>query len=266
MDEDIFITIFTSTFNRAYVIKNLYLSLVNQTNKSFEWLIIDDGSTDNTKEIIDKFRREKKINIRYVYKENAGKYKAINTAIDIAKGELFFIVDSDDTLISTAIDIIKEYYIQVKDKDNFIGVVGLRGNSELKAYAGYLNEKNSYNKYYNLEYIDATFIEYRYKYKISGDRAEICITNKLKQFKFPENNEKFMSEGYLWNETAIQKMKFRYFNKVIYITEYLEDGLSSNMKKNLELSPINTTISKNQIVGIRKIPIIKRLRACVRIL
>lgn len=266
MDKDIFITIFTPTFNRAYVIENLYLSLVKQTNKSFEWLIIDDGSTDNTKEIVDKFKRENKINIRYVYKKNEGKYKAINNAIDLANGELFFIVDSDDTLISTAIDVIKEYYIQIENKDDFIGVVGLRGNSDLKAYTGYLNEKDSYNKFYNLEYIDATFIEYRYKYKISGDRAEVCVTNKLKRFKFPENTEKFMSEGYLWNETSIKKMKFRYFNKVIYITEYLEDGLSSNMKKNLEKSPINTTMSKNQIVGIKNIPIIKRFRACIRIL
>ena len=73
MREDIFITIFTPTYNRGYIIENLYKSLLKQTLKNFEWLIIDDGSTDNTKEIVDWFIKENKIDIKYIYKENAGK-------------------------------------------------------------------------------------------------------------------------------------------------------------------------------------------------
>lgn len=263
MREDIFITIFTPTYNRGYIIENLYKSLLKQTLKNFEWLIIDDGSTDNTKEIVDWFIKENKIDIKYIYKENAGKYKAINDGIEKAKGELFFIVDSDDELKSNSIELVKKYYNQIKRKKDFIGVVGLRGDKEDNIYTGYLNEEKSVNKYYQLEYLDTTYIKYRNKYNISGDRAEVCITQKLKSFKFPENDEKFMSEGYLWNEISKAGYKFRYFNKIIYISEYLNDGLSNNINDTLKNSPRNTAILKNQIVGIKEISILKRLKECV---
>ena len=133
----------------------------------------------------------------------------------------------------------------------------------IQKFDPYLNEEKSVNKYYQLEYLDTTYIKYRNKYNISGDRAEVCITQKLKSFKFPENDEKFMSEGYLWNEISKAGYKFRYFNKIIYISEYLNDGLSNNINDTLKNSPRNTAILKNQIVGIKEISILKRLKECV---
>ena len=260
-----FITIFTPTYNRAYIINKLYESLVKQKINDFEWLIIDDGSTDNTKQLVKKMSNENKIDIKYIYKQNKGKYKAINDAVDIAKGKLFMIVDSDDYLTEDAIVQIKKYYEQIKDKKNFIGVVGLRGNSKGNIYTGYFKEENKKNKYYNFEYIDADYIQYRYKYKISGDRAEVCLTEKLRKYKFPEcNNEKYMGEAYIWNQIAEDGYKFRYFNKVIYITEYLEDGLTFNLKKILKDNKENVIITNNQIAEIKRIPLRIRIKACTK--
>ena len=263
MKSNIFITIFTPTYNRAYLLPKLYDSLVAQEQKDFEWLIIDDGSTDNTEDLIKKFQNENKIRIRYVKQKNSGKYKAINKALDLALGELFMIVDSDDYLTTNAIILIKKYYEQIKDDNNFIGVVGLKGKNLTEPYTSYYNEKKQKNKFYNLEFIDSTYIDYRYKYKISGDRAEVCITEKMKKYKFPElTNEKFMNEGYIWNKMANDGLKFRYFNDIIYIGEYLSDGLSQNMK-NIKLnSPENAAIENNEYIRLKKLPLKVRIKAC----
>ena len=90
------ITIFTPTYNRAYILPILFESLKIQTVKEFEWIIVDDGSTDNTESLIYKFKEECNFSIRYFKKENQGKHIAINFGVEKAKGNLFFIVDSDD--------------------------------------------------------------------------------------------------------------------------------------------------------------------------
>ena len=265
MENKIFITIFTPTYNRGYIIQNLYESLLKQTIQDFEWLVIDDGSTDNTKDLINKFKNEGKINIRYYFQKNSGKYKAINKALDLASGELFMIVDSDDFLTIDSIETVQKYYKQIKNDNTFIGVVGLRGNKNKEVYTGYINDNTKKNKYYQKEYIDADYIKYRYKYKISGDRAEVCITEKFKKYKFPENNnEKFMNEGYIWYKIANDGYKFRYFNKVIYITEYLDDGLTKNMKEVKKKSPKNAVLEFNQNMNLKKLPLKVKFKACIQ--
>ena len=98
------ITVFTPTYNRGYIIEKLYNSLVSQNYNEFEWLIVDDGSTDQTQELISNFITKGFIDIRYFKQENGGKHRAINKGVKLAKGELFFIVDSDDYLSNNALD------------------------------------------------------------------------------------------------------------------------------------------------------------------
>ena len=100
------ITVLTPTFNRASLLPRLYKSLCKQTYRDFEWLVIDDGSSDHTKEILDQFVKENKISIRYYYKTNGGKHTAINLGLDVAKGEIFFIADSDDVLLPDSLSIV----------------------------------------------------------------------------------------------------------------------------------------------------------------
>ena len=103
------ITVFTPTYNRAYTLERLYKSLLNQTSYDFEWLIVDDGSTDNTSELIKSFQNNQLFDVRYYKQGNGGKHVAINKGVELAEGELFFIVDSDDYLTDDAIAITKKY-------------------------------------------------------------------------------------------------------------------------------------------------------------
>ena len=114
------ITVFTPTYNRAYCLNKCYESLKRQTNKDFEWLIIDDGSTDNTKYLVEDWIKEKKdFNIRYVYKENGGMHTAYNLAYEKIDTELSMNVDSDDFLTDTAIEDILTFW-----NSNKSGAVG----------------------------------------------------------------------------------------------------------------------------------------------
>ena len=234
------ITVFTPTYNRGYLLDKLYESLLKQTNTDFEWLIIDDGSNDNTSNIINKFIDDDKIRIRYFYQENGGKHRAINKGLDIAEGELFFIVDSDDTLIPTAIELVLEKYKSVENCPEFAGISFNRGYSEKKIVG----------KTFSLEFKDCTNLE-RGRNNILGDKSEIYRTEILRNIKFPEiEGENFMSEIVLWNEVARQGYKLRWYNEIIYICNYLEDGLTVNRDSIYLNNPIAHKMMVNELLQI----------------
>src|SRR5574344_1570411 len=118
------ITVFTPTYNRGHLLQRLYESLCRQTFKDFEWLIVDDGSTDNTADIVKPFIDGKCIHVRYIKQENGGKHRAINHGVREAKGDLFFIVDSDDTIPNNSLNIIYHQYQAIKRNPIFAGIVG----------------------------------------------------------------------------------------------------------------------------------------------
>lgn len=214
------VTVFTPTFNRGYILHQCYESLKRQTNKEFEWIIIDDGSTDNTEEIVKKWLVEKKdFKIKYLKTKNGGKHRAINKAIDLANGYLFFIVDSDDYLIEDAIErVIKAEETIRNNKEKFAGIAMARGYSKNKMIGTTFKGK----------YVDATSLE-RKKYNINGDKAEIFYTEILRKNRFPEfEGENFVTEALVWNRIAKQGYKLRWFQDIIYICEYREDGLTKN--------------------------------------
>jgi len=233
MENKIFCTICTPTYNRKELLKRLYNSLCEQEDKDFEWLVIDDGSTDNTKELFDELCNEKaQINIKYMKTENGGKHRAINYALDYANGKVFAIVDSDDCLTKDAVKKIKEYFQDVatnnKNNKKFAGVVAQR------CY----NSKKAIGSTFKGQTIDAKSNE-RKKYKIDGDKFEIYYTEILKNNRFPEiENEKFMTEAILWTRIASQGYYLRWYQDKIYLCEYLEGGLTDNREKLIESSPI----------------------------
>lgn len=213
-------TVFTPTYNRAYTLTRLYESLKAQTFKSFEWLVVDDGSTDNTEELIKSFIEEKPFfNIKYIKTENGGKHRAINRGIKYAEGELTFILDSDDYLTDNALERLDgvEKSIDNKDKGIFAGICGNKGYSEEKQVGTSQKEKG---------YLDITMSE-KNKHGISGDKAEVFYTCILKQYPFPEfPNENFLTESIVWDRISHDGYKLRYFDDIIYICEYLKDGLT----------------------------------------
>ena len=160
------ITVFTPCYNRAHTIERLYHSLVLQTNKNFEWIIVDDGSTDNTEQIVNVFIKESNdFPICYFKKDNGGKHTAINFGVQKANGEAFFIVDSDDWLPKNAIDRIIYYFDQIKNKKDFAGICGNK----------MLPTKEIIGKTFDGEVLDITALE-RKKFYIIGDKAEVYKT------------------------------------------------------------------------------------------
>lgn len=264
-------TIFTPTYNRGNNLIELYNSIITQKFKDFEWLIIDDGSTDNTKEIIEGFIKENKIKIRYIYKKNEGKSIAINYAGDLAKGQWIFIVDSDDRLTEDSLETIDKYCSDINDDENFAGVAGLKANSNKEIWQTFNPRKmKKYNItkrkeiFYENEFIDCTPIEYRYRYKISGDRAEVIRTSVLKKYKFPKfKNENFMPESYLWFSLSRDGYKIRWFNKVVYIAEYLEDGLTLNGKKISKKNSNSKCYLENFFLTLNQLPIKVKLKSSI---
>lgn len=221
------ITILTPTYNRAYILSKLYNSLCNQTSRDFEWLIVDDGSTDNTQSLINNYIKEDKVHIRYIKQENGGKHRAINTGLKEANGELFFIVDSDDSLTNFAVEWISKTAKDIMQDETFAGISGTRIYPNGHKIGG----DDDFGT------IDANAIDIRTKHFVTGDLAEVFKTEVLRKYPFPEfEGEKFCPEALVWNRIA-KKYKLRYVNCGIYICEYLSDGLTASIVRQRLNSP-----------------------------
>lgn len=223
------ITIFTPTFNRGYIISKLYDSLVSQTYKDFEWLIVDDGSTDNTKTIVEKFILDDKIKIRYFYQQNQGKHIAFNLGVSKCVGDLFYCVDSDDYLPTNSLEIINNLYQEIKDNNKAAGIIG---------HKYYYNQEKIVGIKFPTTNILMNYIDLYYKYKIKGDKAIIFKSSVIKKYHFPKfNNEKFLTEAYLYQQID-EDYCFYITDSNLYYSEYLTDGLSSNFNKIAKNYPI----------------------------
>lgn len=213
------ITVFTPTYNRAQLLDKAYQSLCRQDCKDFEWLIVDDGSTDDTASKVSSFCSESKINIRYIQKENGGKHTAINCGVNAAEGKLFYILDSDDSVPEGALQIIAQRYWDIAEDQTICGICGYMAHHDGTVIGRPI--------YQNLP--DCTSLDMRYKYGIKGDMREIFKTSVLKAFLFPEiSGERFCPEALVWNRIAL-KYKLRLIPDVIYYADYLDTGLTSQI-------------------------------------
>lgn len=212
------ITVMTPTYNRAYILEKAYISLKNQTSYEFEWIIVDDGSLDNTTQLVETWVKEcNDFKITYVKQPNGGKHRAINRAVKMAEYDWFLILDSDDSLANYAVELIHSWIRDVSKLDGFAGVAGLRGSNDV-AIGGNISKK----------YIDATNLE-RKKYNLLGDKAEIYKTEILRLYPFPEfDGENFIRESAVWDHIAKDGYKLRWYNEIIYYCEYIADGLTKN--------------------------------------
>ena len=246
------ITLFTPTYNRAHLLPRLYDSICKQTYTNFEWVIVNDGSTDKTDEIVLSFIADNRININYIKQENGGKHRAVNRGVKEAKGELFFIADSDDMLPSNALDCVIKMYEAIKNDYSFAGVVGI--DSTING--------DRISSGFNSDVLDCTEVEARCKYHIKGDMKEVFRTDVLREFPFPEiDGEKFCPEE-LQLVRVSTKYKFRYYNNVIYIADYQSEGLSSRIIKIRMDSPISAMMnySENNLFNV---PLIQKIKNAI---
>ena len=221
------LTIFTPTYNRAYILDRLYQSLLKQTNNSFEWLIVDDGSTDNTKNLVEQWISENKINIRYYYQENQGKPMAHNLGVKKAKGDIFVCVDSDDYLTEDAVKVIIKEYDNIKDIDKCTGIVGICIAKDGRPVGTEMPNDVEFSTLYNL---------YN-KYKYKGDTILIYKSKIIKRYFFPKiEGEKFIPEIYLYDKID-RNGELKIIRDGLYVCEYLEDGYSKNSAKLIKNNP-----------------------------
>lgn len=224
------ITIFTPTYNRAYILPKLFESIKNQSVKEFEWIIVDDGSTDDTESLVDMFIKSSDLNIIYYKKHNQGKHIAINYGVSIALGELFFIVDSDDILSDNAIEVLLEKYKNIRHDSKCCGIaIGYRSIKE--------NGKRLYSKELPSHEFYGTYNDLFYKIGIKGDFATAFKTSVQKEYPYPYfEGETFFRESYVYRQIG-KKYKTLYIDDPIYFADYLEDGLTSKSWKMLKKSP-----------------------------
>ncbi len=215
------ITIFTPTYNREQTLTKLFESLKKQTDKKFEWIIVDDESTDNTEKLVNSFISENcEFNIYYKKQNHGGKHRAINRAVKIAKYDWFFIVDSDDYLSNDAVEKL-EKWIQENKNDEKIGIISA-------SRFDVIQKKQLATP--DFLFFNAGFKCFNYKrsdFFLDGDRAEIYRTDILRQNPFPEyKNEYFITEDVCWNSIAKAGFYTVFYPDVIYFNEYREDGLT----------------------------------------
>lgn len=214
------LTVFTPTFNREGLLPRLYKSLCRQTSNDFLWLIIDDGSTDGTKELVEKWQIENRIEIKYVYKENGGMHTGHNTAYSIIETELNVCIDSDDYLTDNAVEIIIDFWNQNAD-EKYAGILGLDI---------YQNGERVSNKDFPEGVKSGKYYELRGKYGLIGDIKFVYRTDVIRQYPeypvFP--GEKLTPLGYKYL-LIDQDYDMLFLNKALCVVEYQPDGSSKNI-------------------------------------
>lgn len=226
-------TIFTPTYNRAHTLDRVYNSLMAQTYKDFEWLIVDDGSTDNTKELINKFKEKSWFPIHYHYQKNRGKHTAINVGVQKAQGQLFLILDSDDACVSEALERFNCQWeaIPENERASFSAITALCKNQNGEV----ISDKFPH------DILDSNSLELFYVYKVKGEKWGFHRTDVMKEFPFPEPTEhlSFVPESLVWMKIA-RKYKTRFINEVLRIY-YIENN---------EISLCRTSPKKNAYQGL----------------
>lgn len=210
------LTILTPTYNRGHLLKTCYDSLAAQTDKDFEWIIVDDGSTDDTQSVVSSFEPAG-FPIVYIKKENGGKHTALNASHPHIRGKYVLILDSDDTLTEDAVASVREAW-DCWDSQKNVGILTfLKGHS--------VDEPDCIVSDYETP---VDILRYRRTSFYGSDCCEVIRSELFLKYPFPVyEGERFISECALWNRVGITH-KCVYINQVIYLFEYLEDGLTKS--------------------------------------
>lgn len=216
--DTIVITVFTATYNRANLLKRVYKSLTVQSYTDFEWLIIDDGSTDETQQVVSEFLSEEKVLINYFKKENGGKHSAWNFGLERARGEFFLILDDDDVLPPLSLERFGSHYEKIKEIPKVAGITALCADFSGKIIGDKFPQNGMVGR--------PQFIYH--ENKIYGDKCGGYKLNILREFPFPIfDGEKFLTEAIVLNQIEAEYDNL-FVNEVLCQIEYQSDGLSSN--------------------------------------
>lgn len=250
-----FITILTPTYNRASLLPRLFDSLLRQTNKDFEWIVVDDGSTDDTRDVVANLKEKcgGAFPMGYVYKANGGKHMAINIGAERARGELLFIADSDDLLTDDALETVANSWHDISDDKSFAGIAGLDITMDTREVIGSGLPQ---------EHIDCNAIDIRYRHHVTGDMKEVFRTEVLREFPFPEfAGERFCPEQLVWFRMA-RRYRLRYINKPIYIADYQPDGITAGITRARMRNPSASMLTYAELTEC-PVPFLVKVKAAI---
>lgn len=212
------LTIFTPTYNRAYCLHQCYESLLRQSCQDFVWLIIDDGSTDNTKELVTSWMNENKIEIEYQWQSNQGMHGAHNTAYELIQTELNVCIDSDDYLADEAVEKILSFWNKY-GSDEVSGIIGLDANLEQEIIGTKLPTHIKKSTLFNLYHVHG----------VKGDKKLVYRTELTKKYPYPLfENERYVGLAYKYYMLD-KNYEMLLMNEVLCVVNYLPDGSSRNM-------------------------------------
>lgn len=222
------LSIATPTYNRAYILHQAYESLCNQTVQNFEWIVVDDGSTDDTEKLVKSWQKAKLIDIVYIKKENGGKPRALNDAANVARYNWVHFLDSDDFLANDAVESFIKWTKSIEEDPTFAGVAGLSAYISTGEVIGEYPKNKKHSDF--IDILPSGY--YRNKNRLNGDKNKVIQTELVRKFAFPAiEGEKFAPESIFWNRLAQEGLKIRFFNKVTQFCEYLYDGYSKNYEQ-----------------------------------
>ncbi len=224
------LTIFTPTYNREHLLKRAYESLLKQTRKDFCWLLVDDGSTDHTRELVASWIAQRELSIRYEYCQNGGKMRAHNRGVQLCETELFLCLDSDDYLTETAVEEICACWEQiarreppagsVAQREFRAGIVAHKGKSETELLSGVGFPLSGDTTLYDLY--------------LKGFRGETTLafrTEVLRKFPFPEiGGEKYVPEDYIYDKIDAEYV-LRTLPRIITVCEIVSEGYTDSLKR-----------------------------------
>jgi glycosyltransferase involved in cell wall biosynthesis len=215
-------TVFIPTFNRAYVLPRTLASIEAQTLRDFEVLIVDDGSTDGTWELVREWAERVPFEVRYHYQPNGGKHVAHNTMLGLARGEFVVLLDSDDVLLPAALERFKYHWEQIPPSQRacFAGVEGLVERMDGQGICG---------RRFPQAVLDSEHIDVRIRQRVKGEKRNAIRAEVLRRFPYPVfPGERHIRPSLLWDRLAEAGYRFRFFNEAVQALEHQPDGLSAN--------------------------------------
>jgi len=247
------ITVVTPTFNRAHLLGRLYASLCEQTFSDFEWLVVDDGSTDDTAAQLGRWQQDGRVVVRSIQQANSGKHVALNRAAERAEGAFCAVIDSDDWYKPEALERLLFHWnaMTVSQPGQFANVEGLR------AYANGTLIGSPFPR----DVLDSDTFEVRYCFGVTGDTVGMYRTDVLRQFPFPEDLGRFVPEALVWSRIA-SVYRSRFVNEVLGFVEYQPGGLSDRgLRQQVHAAPAWAAFYGELAATPRRLPSSTRLRA-----
>lgn len=245
------LTIVTITYNRKDKLKKLISSLKQQSCKDFKWLVVDDGSSDDTVEYIRKIQSQMDFSISLFCNKNVGKYKEINYILPMVDTKLMLFLDSDDYLVQNGVQLIKKKWKEFSHVSNLGSLIFEMGNGSTNKIMHKINHEMINKRYYYLA-----------KSRKYGDYSDVFVTDVISRYRFPEfKEEKFMSEGPLYYFLS-QRNYSVFIPEVLIVASYLNDGLTRNIRNN-QIRNYKGTLFETNLYLNKDTPLLFRMKKAI---